>query len=88
MSTQDRISVTIEGGVAQHVGADVVLGRAGFADDSAPEGALVAVPGATPVSSCNNNATANGSLFHSNTRNFSVNAFENSFFDRFCRIVS
>ena len=35
---------TIEGGVAQHVGADVVLGRAGFADDSAPEGALVAVP--------------------------------------------
>lgn len=34
---------TIEGGAAQHVGADVVLGRAGFADDSAPEGALVAV---------------------------------------------
>ncbi len=35
---------TIEGGTPQHVGADVVLGRAGFADDSAPEGALVAVP--------------------------------------------
>lgn len=34
---------TLEGGAAQHVGADVVLGRAGFADDSAPEGALVAV---------------------------------------------
>jgi xanthine dehydrogenase small subunit len=34
---------TIEGGVPQHVGADVVLGRAGFADDTAPEGALVAV---------------------------------------------
>ena len=35
---------TIEGGTPQHVGADVVLGRAGFADDAAPEGALVAVP--------------------------------------------
>jgi xanthine dehydrogenase small subunit len=35
---------TIEGGVSQHVGADVVLGRAGFADDTAPAGALLAVP--------------------------------------------
>ncbi len=35
---------TLEGGSPQHVGADVVLGRAGFADDTAPEGALVAVP--------------------------------------------
>jgi len=34
---------TLEGGAPQHVGADVVLGRAGFADDTAPEGALVAV---------------------------------------------
>ena len=37
----------IEGGVPQAVGADVVLGRAGFADDTAPPGALVAVPHAT-----------------------------------------
>ena len=35
---------TLEGGVDQDVGTEVVLGRAGFADDSAPEGALVAVP--------------------------------------------
>ncbi|MEY2403497.1 MAG: xanthine dehydrogenase small subunit, partial [Acidimicrobiaceae bacterium] len=34
----------IEGGVAQRVGPDVSLGRGGFADDTAPEGALVAVP--------------------------------------------
>jgi xanthine dehydrogenase small subunit len=35
---------TIEGGVAQAVGRDVALGRGGFADDAAPDGALVAVP--------------------------------------------
>ena len=34
----------IEGGAAQRVGADVALGHGGFADDLAPEGALVAVP--------------------------------------------
>jgi aerobic-type carbon monoxide dehydrogenase small subunit (CoxS/CutS family) len=34
----------IEGGVPQSVGREVALGRGGFADDSAPEGALVAVP--------------------------------------------
>ena len=35
----------LEGGRAQAVGAHVALGRAGFADDTAPEGALVAVRG-------------------------------------------
>ncbi len=35
---------TLEGGVAQRVGTDVVLGRGGFADDTAPADALVAVP--------------------------------------------
>ncbi len=34
----------IEGHAAQRVGADVALGRGGFADDTAPAGALVAVP--------------------------------------------
>ena len=34
----------IEGGVPQRVGLDVSLGRGGFADDSAPADALVAVP--------------------------------------------
>jgi len=34
----------IEGGVAQRVGPGVALGRAGFADDTAPDDALVAVP--------------------------------------------
>ena len=34
----------LEGGVAQRVGADVALGRGGFADDTAPRDALVAVP--------------------------------------------
>ncbi len=34
----------IEGGVPQVVGPEVVLGRAGFADDSRPAGALVGVP--------------------------------------------
>ena len=33
----------IEGGTAQRVGTDVVCGRAGFAEDTAPEDALVAV---------------------------------------------
>lgn len=37
----------IEGGVPQRVGPDVALGRGGFADDTAPEGALVAVPGSS-----------------------------------------
>ncbi|HEX7166673.1 MAG TPA: 2Fe-2S iron-sulfur cluster-binding protein, partial [Acidimicrobiales bacterium] len=34
----------IEGGVPQRVGPDVALGQAGFADDTAPRDALVAVP--------------------------------------------
>ena len=34
----------IEGGVAQEVGAHVALGEGGFADDTAPTDALVAVP--------------------------------------------
>ncbi len=34
----------LEGGVAQRVGRDVPLGRGGFADDTAPRDALVAVP--------------------------------------------
>lgn len=34
---------TIEGGVPQQVGPEVALGRAGFADDTAPPDALVAV---------------------------------------------
>jgi len=36
----------LEGGVPQAVGDDVVLGRGGFADDTAPLDALVAVPDA------------------------------------------
>jgi hypothetical protein len=36
----------IEGRVAQRVAADVALGRGGFADDTAPADALVAVPAA------------------------------------------
>ncbi|HEX2577683.1 MAG TPA: 2Fe-2S iron-sulfur cluster-binding protein, partial [Aquihabitans sp.] len=35
---------TIEGRAAQRVAPEVALGRGGFADDTAPEGALVAVP--------------------------------------------
>ncbi len=35
---------TLEGGGAQHVGLDVALGRGGFADDLAPDDALIAVP--------------------------------------------
>lgn len=38
---------TIEGGVAQSTGPDVALGRGGFADDTAPADALVAVRSAT-----------------------------------------
>ena len=34
----------IEGGAAQSIGPAVALGRGGFADDTAPAGALVAVP--------------------------------------------
>ncbi len=34
----------LEGGVAQRVGSDVALGHGGFADDTAPRDALVAVP--------------------------------------------
>ncbi len=36
---------TLEGGVPQHVGVAVALGRGGFADDTAPSDALVAVRG-------------------------------------------
>ncbi|HKY13981.1 MAG TPA: 2Fe-2S iron-sulfur cluster-binding protein [Microthrixaceae bacterium] len=36
---------TLEGHTPQRVSPDVVLGAAGFADDTVPEGALVAVPG-------------------------------------------
>jgi len=35
----------LEGGAAQRVGAAVVFGEGGFAEDTAPRGALVAVPG-------------------------------------------
>jgi xanthine dehydrogenase small subunit len=35
---------SIEGRVPQRVGREIALGRAGFADDTAPDGALVAVP--------------------------------------------
>lgn len=35
---------TLEGGVPQRVGPDVALGQGGFSDDSAPAGALVALP--------------------------------------------
>ncbi len=35
----------LEGGAAQSVGPEVVLGDAGFADDVCPDGAAVAVPG-------------------------------------------
>jgi aerobic-type carbon monoxide dehydrogenase small subunit (CoxS/CutS family) len=38
---------TIEGGVAQAVSPAVALGHGGFADDTAPAGALVAVPDGT-----------------------------------------
>ncbi len=37
----------LEGGVPQHSGPDAVLGRGGFADDTAPPGCLVAVPDGT-----------------------------------------
>ncbi len=42
----DRASAraTLEGGVPQQVGPGTVLGRAGFADDTCPADALVAVP--------------------------------------------
>jgi xanthine dehydrogenase small subunit len=35
---------TLEGGTPQRVGTEVVLGQAGFADDVAPDGCIVAVP--------------------------------------------
>jgi aerobic-type carbon monoxide dehydrogenase small subunit (CoxS/CutS family) len=41
---QASARATLEGGVPQDVGAEVVLGRAGFADDTSPPGCLVAVP--------------------------------------------
>ncbi len=46
--SKDRTSerARLEGGCAQSVGAHVALGRAGFADDTAPEDALVAARGA------------------------------------------
>ena len=42
-STSASITGSVEGGVAQSVGTEIALGRGGFADDSAPEGAPVAV---------------------------------------------
>lgn len=39
-----RRRATLEGGAPQQVGPEVSLGHAGFADDTAPAGALVAVP--------------------------------------------
>jgi hypothetical protein len=39
-----RVRAEIEGGVAQSVGPEVALGEGGFADDTAPLDALVAVP--------------------------------------------
>ena len=38
----------LEGGIVQRVGEEIALGRAPFADDTAPGGALVAVPASTP----------------------------------------
>ena len=38
------VRATLEGGVPQEVGPGTVLGRAGFADDTCPPGALTAVP--------------------------------------------
>ncbi|MBW3645216.1 MAG: molybdopterin-dependent oxidoreductase [Actinobacteria bacterium] len=39
------VRATLEGGAPQAVGAGVAVGAGGFADDTAPAGALVAVPG-------------------------------------------
>ena len=44
ISSRRRQRAELEGGVAQHVGDDVALGQGGFADDTAPRDALVAVP--------------------------------------------
>ena len=44
ISTPRRAAAALEGGGAQRVGADVPLGGAPFADDTAPRDALVAVP--------------------------------------------
>ncbi|MBW3610226.1 MAG: molybdopterin-dependent oxidoreductase [Actinobacteria bacterium] len=44
--TSAATRAAVEGGVAQRVGPEVALGGGGFADDSAPDGALVAVPDA------------------------------------------
>ena len=38
--TGGRLRASLEGGIAQDVGAHVALGRGGFADDTAPAGAL------------------------------------------------
>lgn len=38
------LRATIEGRASQRVGADIALGRGGFAEDTAPAGALVAMP--------------------------------------------
>lgn len=40
------IRATIEGRAEQRIGPAIALGRGGFADDTAPDGALVAVPAA------------------------------------------
>lgn len=42
--TAAAVRAGMEGGVAQTTGAEAILGRAGFADDTAPAGCLVAVP--------------------------------------------
>ncbi len=44
-STRAEARAALEGGCPQQVGAAVSLGRGGFADDTAPAGALVAVRG-------------------------------------------
>jgi len=46
LATADR-RATLEGGVPQRSGPDVPLGGGGFADDTAPRDALVAVPAST-----------------------------------------
>lgn len=52
LSERAAARAALEGGVPQDVGPDVVLGRGGFADDTAPRDCLVAVPlaGATRAS--------------------------------------
>jgi aerobic-type carbon monoxide dehydrogenase small subunit (CoxS/CutS family) len=44
--TDSAVRASLEGHAAQRVGADIVLGAGGFADDTPPDDALVAVRGA------------------------------------------